>query len=100
VEVVRATWRNGQIVPDGPVDWPEGSRLVVERELAETGATVGCDEDWSDAPDSVVEWLAWYDSLEPLEITPEEEADLAEWRRKVKEYCIANMHKGIEGLSE
>jgi len=38
--------------------------------------------------------------LEPLEITPEEEADLAEWRQRVKEYTIANMHKGIEGLSE
>jgi hypothetical protein len=49
VEVIRATWKDGRIVPDVPV---------------------------------------------------EEMADLAEWRQKVKEYTIANMHKGIEGLSE
>jgi hypothetical protein len=29
--VIHATWKNGQIVPDGLVDLPEGCRLVVER---------------------------------------------------------------------
>ena len=100
MEVIRATWKNGRIVPDGPVDWPEGCRLVVEPEIAEARPIGVCEEDWSDAPEAVAEWLAWYDSLEPLEITPEEQADLAEWRQKVKEYTIANMYEGIEGLSE
>jgi hypothetical protein len=47
-----------------------------------------------------VESRAWYDSLEPLEFTSDERTDLAAWRQKVKEYTIANMHKGIEGLAE
>jgi hypothetical protein len=58
------------------------------------------DEDWSNSPEAVADWLAWYDSLEPLEFTSEERTDLAAWRQKVKEYTIANMHKGIEGLAE
>ena len=28
--------------------------------------------------------------------TPEEEADLVQWRQKVKEYAIANMYEGRE----
>lgn len=100
MEVIRATWKDGQIVPDGPVDWPEGCRLIIEPETVETGVVRMCEEDWSTSPEAVTDWLAWYDSLEPLEFTPEEQADLAEWRQKVKEYTIANMHKGIEGLSE
>ena len=100
MELIRATWKNGRIVPDGPVDWPEGCRLVVEPEEADTTASEVSDEDWSDAPEAVADWLNWYDSLEPLEITAAERADLAEWRQKVKEYTIAHMHNGIEGLSE
>ncbi|MFI5459688.1 MAG: hypothetical protein ACHRXM_30045 [Isosphaerales bacterium] len=100
MEVIRATWKNGQIVPDGPVDWPEGCRLVVEPEPAGTEPIGGREENWSDSPEAVSDWLRWYDSLEPLEITPQEEADLAEWRQKVKQYSIAKMQNGIEGLSE
>ncbi len=56
------------------------------------------EEDWPETPEAKAEWLKWYDSLEPLEFTPEEEAEWAAWRQKVKDYTIANMHKGIDGL--
>ena len=52
-------------------------------------------EDWSNAPEAIADWLAWYDSLEPLVFTPEEEADLRDWRRRVKEYTIDRMNEGI-----
>jgi hypothetical protein len=57
-------------------------------------------EDWSNAPEAIADWLARYDSLEPLVFTPEEAADLRGWRRQVKEYTIAHMDEGIEGPSE
>jgi hypothetical protein len=100
VQAVRATWKNGRIVPDVSVDWSEGCRLTIEPELVETCSLGEREEDWSNSPEAIADWLAWYDSLERLEFTPEERTDLAAWRQKVKEYAIANMHKGIEGLSE
>ena len=30
MNVIEATFKNGQIVPDGPPDWPEGCRLRIE----------------------------------------------------------------------
>jgi hypothetical protein len=98
--VIHATWINGRIVPDDPVDLPEGCRLRVEPELAESEAIGISEEDWDNSPEAISEWLEWYKSLEPLVLTPEEEADLGRWRQKVKEYTIANMDKGIENLWE
>ncbi len=57
-------------------------------------------EDPSNSPQAVADWLAWYDSLEPLVYTPEEAADLRDWRRRVKEYTIAHMNEGIGGERE
>ena len=85
---------------DGPVNWPEGYRLRVEPDLAQDEPTGVGEEDWSNTPEAIADWLKWYDSLEPLIFTPEEEADMAAWRQKVKEHTIANMHKHVEGLFE
>ena len=100
MRTIRATWKNGRIVPDVPIDWPEGYRLTIEPEIARSGSIGEREEDWSNSPEAIADWLAWYDSLEPLEFTDDERTDLAAWRQKVKEYTIANMHTGIEGLAE
>jgi hypothetical protein len=38
------------------------------------------------------------EKIEPLDLTPQEAADLDAWERKVEQYTIANMDKGIEDL--
>src|SRR5262245_4945734 len=99
VKTIGATWKNGQILPDEPVDWPEGCRLTVEP--LKNAETIGLPEgSWSNSPAAIASWLAWYDALEPSEFTREEEADIAAWRQKLKEYSIANMGKGVDGLFE
>jgi hypothetical protein len=98
VETIRAIWKNGQIVPDAPVDWPEGCRLRIEPETEQAESNEMGEEGWSNSPEAIADWLSWYDSLEPLIFTPEEEAELGAWRRQVREYTIANMNKSVEGL--
>jgi hypothetical protein len=97
METIRATRRDGKIVPDGPVDWPEGCRLRIEPEPV-TSEDDDYEEGWPNTPEAIADWLAWYDSLEPLEITREDEAEIAAWRQQVKEYTKAKMDKEIEGL--
>ena len=92
---VHAVWKDGRIIPDGPIDWPEGCRLRIEPEPAQPAAGEDQTEDWSNSPKAIADWLAWYDSLEPLVFTPEEAAELRDWRRRVKEYTIAHMNEGI-----
>ncbi len=70
MNAIKATWKNGQIVPDENAEWPESCRLLVEPIPVER--TFGLrEEDWPDTPEAVAEWLRWYDSLEPLEFTRE-----------------------------
>jgi hypothetical protein len=81
---INGTFRNGQVVLEGPVDWPEGCPLCIAPKP--TGAS---DSDAPETPEQIEEWLRWYHALEPLEFTPEEEAALTERRQKKKEHGIA-----------
>jgi hypothetical protein len=97
---ISGTYRDGQIRLEEPVDWPEGARVEVslsEPARPRVGLT---EEEWPTDPEAIEAWLRWYDSLEPLEFTPAEEADLAAWRQKIKEYTISKMHESTEGLFE
>jgi hypothetical protein len=99
MRTIKGTVRNGQIIPDQPVGWPDGCRVLIEPAPAEE--TFGIpEEDRSDSPDAVAEWLQWYESLEPLEMTAEEEAAWQTWRQRMKEHSIAKMHQCLEGLFE
>src|ERR1700758_2625324 len=97
MNAMRGTFKNGQVLLSSPPDWPEGTQLLVEP--LPQDATLGIrEEDWQDTPEAISQWLRWYEALEPLTFTPEEKADLATWRQKVKEFTIDTMHKSIEGL--
>jgi hypothetical protein len=91
------TWKNGQVILDKPADWPEGCRVTIEPAAKEEPLDMR-EEDWQDTPEAIADWLQWYDSLEPLEMTPQEEAEWQAARTAMKEYTVANMHKDTEGM--
>ena len=95
--VVRAKWENGRVVFNEPITWPEGrDLLVIDSPNAPASGLIN--DDHAETPEEIAEWLKWYDSLEPLEFTAEEERDLAEWREVLKDYSIQHSADGIEGL--
>ncbi len=100
MSTVKGTFRNGQVVLDEAADWPDGSRVVVEP-VVEV-ATVGIrEEDWPETPDGIARHLALMDQIEPLELTPEEEADWQAARQAQKEYEKAkfeNRSRRIEDM--
>lgn len=101
MKTILGTVHNGQIIADQPVEWPEGCRVVIEPAAnKEREETLGIrEEDWPTTPEALANWLAWFDSLEPVKLSAEEEADWEAWRQKIREYTIANMDKDIEGLA-
>ncbi len=72
---VRATWQNGQIIPDGPLDWPDGCRLHVEREDSPDEPFMVDEDQWSDTSEAFDEWLRWCDRLGWMTFPPEEETE-------------------------
>jgi hypothetical protein len=69
MEKALATFRNGHIELDQDADWPEGTRL----EVVPANGKLGLNEtEWPETPDEIAAWLAWFDALEPFDMTPEE----------------------------
>jgi hypothetical protein len=84
MNAIKGIVRNGNIVLDNPADLPEGCRVLVEP-IAEEDTFGIREEDWQDTPEAIAAWLRWYDSLEPLALTPEEEAEWQAARQAQRE---------------
>lgn len=98
MRAIKATWKNGRIVPAEPVDWPEGVELLVEPVPA--SEKIGLDEsEWEDTPEALADWEAWLKTIEPLEYTDQERADLERYREEFRRYNIEAVRKQM-GLGD
>lgn len=88
MNTVKATWKNGQVVPDVRVNWPDGCRLTIEP-IAETTPT---DHDGPMTPAEIAQTLADMEKVQPFEMTDEERAGIEAWKKIVKDCTIATMH--------
>lgn len=87
-------WKQGRVVLDQPASWAEGARLVI-LEADEAKSKRGPDdlvfmteEEQGDDPESIAKWIAECDAIPPLEMTPDEEAAMWAWQKKVGDYTI------------
>ena len=100
MNAIRSVVKNGRVEVDAPPDWPDGTPVRVELGLNAQS------EDDDESPETLEEiqaWLHWYHSLEPIVMTPEEEAAWADDRKMQKEFDIANAaerDRRIEGIFE
>ena len=104
MSAITGTYRNGKIVLDERVDWPDGSPVKVlcltEAQLAgETDRQDVCFDGSpsEDTPEAVRQWIEWFDSLEPVlsgaeleafeqnlrSARDEQKALLPNWQRRV-----------------
>ncbi len=97
MSVVRATWRNGQIVLDGPVAWAEGLRLVVEPEQSQ-GALAADDDNGPMTPEEIAHTLAAMDKVEPLDSPADERVAWEADRRARKEWEKAHFAEHADKL--
>lgn len=98
MNAIKAIWKNGHILPAEPVDWPEGSELLVEPLIP--SETIGLDESaWQDDAEALADWEAWIRTIEPLEYTDEERAALARYREDFRRYNLDAVRRQM-GLGE
>jgi hypothetical protein len=93
MSAIKATVRNGRIVPDSPLHLPEGARLLVLTE-----PDPNADDDEADTPEAIASWLAWYATLEPLIFTDEERQAWDEGRLEQKKWELEHFEKRAEKL--
>ncbi len=61
-------------------------------------AEADSDEAWLNTPEAITDWLKWYDALEPLVLTPAEEADTQAWLKKLDAHSISKIGKRVEDV--
>lgn len=96
--MIKAIYRDGQFIPEEPVELPEGQPVRVEP--VDKPFPHMQEADWPTTMEGIEALLARWDSHEALEMTPEEEAELQVWRSKVKAHTIEHMNEGLEDLFE
>lgn len=91
MSAMRGTFRNGQIILDGPppADWKDGIEVRLEpvdpvSEDDDPDGLLGSD------PESIARWLAWYESLKPYRMSDKEDAEFRRILQEQKEWELAN----------
>lgn len=87
MNAIRSVVKNGRVEVDTPPDWPDGTPVRVEIALS---GQAGDAEERPETPEEIEAWLRWYHSLEPIVMTPEEEAACEADRKLQEEFDIAN----------
>ena len=82
------TYRDGAIVLDTPVDWPEGARVTIIADGPRACASGLVEADWSDSLDARAERLKRIDAIEPLVLTEQDEAEIKAARDGVRRTSI------------
>jgi hypothetical protein len=96
MHAIKAIWKDGRIQPSEPVDWPEGSELLVEPIVPNVGNSGLTEDDWRQDPASIAAWEAGVKSIEPPEYSDEERAEMARYREEYRRYNLEAVRRQME----
>ena len=85
MNVVHGTYREGRVELDAPVEWPNGSRVAV---LPSNDSVGLVESDWPDSPETRAALIERLDGIEPLELTPADDAEIGAAREAVRQASV------------
>jgi hypothetical protein len=99
MHAIKATWTNGRILPSEPVNWPEGSELLVEP-VGESDK-IGLDESqWRDDPESIAAWIAAVEMIQPMIWAEGEREEYERYRQQVRQFNIEAVRKHMQAMPD
>src|SRR5712691_2746294 len=94
--LMKGVIRNGRVEVEEPINLPDGSEVIVQ--VLNGDVDGDFEEGWDNSPQDIAAWLQWCDALQPLKITPQQEADTQAWLKKINQRSAANLDKRVEDL--
>jgi hypothetical protein len=93
---ITGTVHEGRIVPDAPLDLPDGTKVdITPRQVL--SSKIGLDpSEWRDDDAALADWAAWIKTFEPLDFTLEEEAELARFREEMRRFNVEAVRRQME----
>src|SRR5580704_15874953 len=99
MHAIKAIWTNGRILPSEPVDWPEGSELLVEP-VAKSGKIGLGESEWRDDPESIAAWIAAVEKIEPMIWAEGEREEYERYRWDCREFNIEAVRKQMDAMPD
>jgi hypothetical protein len=97
MNTIKATVRNRRIELTAPEDLPDGTEVLVDV-MPLSPEKVGLDEsEWRDDPAALADWEAWMKTLEPMELSPEEQAANARFEEEFRRFNIEAVRRQMAG---
>lgn len=97
METVLGTYRDGQVILEHKVDWPNGAKLEVRFGNALSHHDrEDCCVDGSRPPSTpaeIDEWMKWFDTVEPFDWSEAERSRFEQVLRESDEVSKADMRK-------
>jgi hypothetical protein len=93
------TIQDGKIIPDMPVELPNGTRVTIQPAGTEYVGVGIREEDWPTTPEGIAALVAKMDQIQPF-LTPEEEAAWHQALAEQKAWEIANWDKRNKQIDE
>ncbi len=88
MNVIKATVKSGRLELHTPLDWPDGTEVLIEPTVAGSQG-FGIDESqWRDDAESLADWDAWIKTIKPFDFTPEEAEKFAEFDERMRLHNI------------
>jgi hypothetical protein len=100
MHAIKAIWKNGRILPSEPVDWPDGSEVMVAPIVANEEKVGLTEEEWRDDPASIAAWETGVRGIEPPEYSDEERLELARYREEYRRYNLEAVRRQMEAGDE
>jgi hypothetical protein len=95
MDAIKATVRQGRLELEAPPEWPDGTEVLIEPTAP--SEKIGIDEsEWRDDPESLADWEAWIQTIEPLEFTLEEARTMAEFDEQMRQFNLKAVRRCME----
>jgi hypothetical protein len=94
---IKAIVRSGRIEVIEPIDLPDGTELTIP--IPDPSGSLEIPNN-DESPEAIEAWIRWYDSLEPLELSPAERAAWDAARREQKQLELAQWEKRSQQIEE
>ena len=95
MNAITGTWKDGRIILDDVADWPDGCRVVVAPAAPDLAG-----DNQADDPESIARWIAAFDAIPPLNMTPGEEAEWQAARAAQKQFEIATAEQRAKRIED
>jgi len=95
--LIKGVILNGRVEVSEPINLPDGSVVTITGQApSEVSGLAGSNRPMT--PSEIAETLVAMDKVKPFEMSDEDRAEADAWEKRVNDYTIAGMDRGIEDV--